>query len=185
MSTITFTCDESQKESIKKGIWSILKNHYFTSAFPNTNVEYENEGDEVYLARLDDLMKDSLCQVEDTGSGISVTFDSTEEAGFSIASEVYGTSMGYSDWGLTNIVPVFEEIFEQFPSVPFDAHAECADSWAELEYDVSSDGITLKINSIEIHVYHKIFELMETGKNIETISEETGVPVEQIEELIS
>mgnify|MGYP004471952791 CR=1 FL=1 len=184
MSTITFTCDESQKESIKKGIWSILKNHYFTSAFPNTNVEYENEGDEVYLARLDDLMKDSLCQVEDTGSGISVTFDSTEEAGSSIASEVYGTSMGYSDWGLTNIVPVFEEIFEQFPSVPFDAHAECADSWAELEYDVSSDGITLKINSIEIHVYHKIFELMETGKNIETISEETGVPVEQIEELL-
>ena len=84
MSTIKFTCDESQKESIKKGVWSILKNHYFASAIPNTNVEYEDEGDEVYLARLDDLMKDRLCQVEDTGSGISVTFDSTEEAGFSI-----------------------------------------------------------------------------------------------------
>lgn len=93
--------------------------------------------------------------------------------------------MGYSDWGLTNIVPVFEEIFEQFPSVPFDAHAKCADKWYYVEYDVSSDGITLKINSIEIHVYHKIFELMSTGKDIETISKETGVPVEQIEELIN
>lgn len=183
MSTIKFTCDESQKESIKKGVWSILKNHYFTSAIPNTNVEYEDEGDEVYLVRLDDLMKDRLCQVEDTGSGISVTFDSTEEAGFSIASEVYGTSKGYGDNGLTSIESVFEEIFEQFPSVPFDAHAKCADKWRCVEYDVSSDGLMLKINSVEIQVYHKIFELTRTGKNIETISKKTGVPVEQIEKL--
>jgi hypothetical protein len=185
MSTITFICDGAQKESIKTGIWGIIKNHYFNSAFPNTNAKYENEGDEIYLERLDELMKNSLCQIEDTDSGICVTFDSTEDAGFSIASEVYGTSMGYSDNGLTYIVPVFEKIFEQFPSVPFDAHAECADGWAEQEYDVSNDGTTLKINSIEIQVYNQILKMLEEGEDIETISEETGVPVEEIEELLS
>ena len=184
MSTITFICDETQKESIKKGVWSIIKEHYFESAFPNSDAEYESEGDEIYLERLDNLMKNSLCQIEDTDSGISVTFDSTEDAGSSIASEVYGTSMGYSDDGLTDIVPVFEEIFEQFPSVPFNAHAECVDEWIGQEYDVSSDGVTLKINSIEIQVYYRIFELMEAGKDIEEISEETGVPEEEIEELL-
>ena len=66
--------------------------------------------------------------------------------------------------------------------MPFNAHAECVDEWIDQEYDVSSDGVTLKINSIEIQVYYRIFELMEAGKDIEEISEETGVPEEEIEE---
>ena len=182
MSTITFACSDAQKEEIKAGVWAILKDHYITSAYPNTNVTYKRESKEVYLERLEKLMQNSLCQIEDTDHGVCIAFDSTEDAGMSIASEVYGTSMGYSDSGLTYIVPVFEKIYNQFSSIPFNAHAECADSWVEMEFTATADGKTLKINNIDIQVYNKIAKMIDE-EDLEVISEETGVPIEEIEEL--
>ena len=77
MSTITFICGEERKEQLSKGIWSILFQHYFTTVYPNSRVDYENEGKEVYTSRLDDLMKTELCKFQDTEEGLFVEFDST------------------------------------------------------------------------------------------------------------
>ena len=103
-------------------------------------MKYENEGKEVYAARLNELMEKELCKVEETEEGISVEFDSTEDAGFSIADNVYGTNMGYSDNGLTFLKPVFDELMKQMPDVCFEAECECSDSWVCEEYSCSYDG---------------------------------------------
>ena len=140
MSTIVFHCKLEEMEEIKKGVRSILKNHYFTSVYPNTKVEYDNEGEDVYLARLEELMDSELCTISDTEDGFTVEFDSTEDAGFLIADHVYRTSMGYSDNGLTFIDPVFDSIVEGFPDVLFEADTICADQWVYEENHYSYDG---------------------------------------------
>lgn len=140
MSTIYFKCESTKKEDVKTGVWNILQEHYFNSVYPNSNVEYENEGKEVYLERLNGLMEGELCKVTDTEDGICVEFDSTEDAGFLIAGSVYGTNMGYSDDGLTYLRPVFEEIMKEFPDVCFEADCECWDKWISEEYHCSYDG---------------------------------------------
>lgn len=150
MSTITFSCTSEQKEALKTGVWEILRNHYYTTVHPNTNVEYENEGKAVYLARLDTLMKEQLCQMECTDEGLVVEFDSTEDAGFAITDEVYHTLMGYSDDGLTWVDPIFEAIVQKFPEIPFEADVVSADEWVYEENHFSYDGKTLLKNDCPI-----------------------------------
>ncbi len=143
MSTIIIQCDEAEKAAIKAGILEIITNHYFTTVHPNTNAKYENEGEAVYRERLEKLIEDQLCSFEATDGGIVFEFDSTEDAGFAIADEVYHTSMGYSDNGLTWINPVFEAIVSKFPAIRFEADTLCADEWVYEENHYSYDGETL------------------------------------------
>ena len=121
MSVINFKCSPEMREEVKTKCWNILQEHYFGSVFPNTRVEYKHEGKDVYLQRLNELMQAELCKVDDTEDGVRVEFDSTEDAGFSIASGVYGTGMGYSDDGLTFLKPVFDELMKELPDICFDA----------------------------------------------------------------
>lgn len=137
MSVINFKCYLEQKEEVKNICWDILHKHYMESVSPNTNVDYEDEGEEVYAMRLTELMKNELCKVEDTEDGIQFEFDSTEDAGYSIAENVYGTSMGYSDNGLTYLEPVFDALIKQMPDVDFEAECECYDNWVSEEYSCS------------------------------------------------
>lgn len=143
MSIITFTCEQNEKETLKKGVWNIIHQHYFSTVFPNSNAEYEDEGKEVYSERLKELMEDELCKVNETEDGVLFEFDSTEDAGFSIADSVYGTSMGYSDNGLTYIDPIFENIIKEFPNICFEADTECADKWVYECNHYSYDGENL------------------------------------------
>ena len=147
MSVILFKCSSERKEYVKKNVWDILHKHYSESVYPNTRVKYEHEGDEVYAARLQDLMKASLCKIEDKDNGIRVEFDSTEDAGFEIASSVYGTGMGYSDEGLVYLKPVFDAFIETMPDIPFEGECECCDKWTCEEYNCSYDGSVFKCNA--------------------------------------
>ena len=147
MSVIGFKCSDERKDEVKKIVWNILKNHYLSSVFPNTRVQYEHEGDEVYAKRMDELMRASLCKFEDTEDGVRFEFDSTEDAGFEIADCVYGTSMGYSDEGLTFLKPVFDAFIEQMPDVCFEGECECFDKWVSDEYHCSYDGETFECDS--------------------------------------
>ena len=133
MSTIKFRCTDEQKLLLRLGIFEIMENHYFKSVHPNTNAEYEDEGEAVYRERLKKLVSEKLCVFEDTEDGLSVEFDSTEDAGFFIADEVYHTSMGYSDNGLTYIDPIFAAIVKAFPDICFEADTECSDKWIDEE----------------------------------------------------
>lgn len=140
MSVILFHCDSDKKEEVKNKCWEILHEHYYDSVYPNTHVEYENEGDDVYRSRLNELMQAELCKIEYTEDGIRFEFDSTEDAGFSIASGVYGTGMGYSDDGLTFLKPVFDALIKELPDICFEAECECFDKWVSEEYSCSYDG---------------------------------------------
>ena len=150
MSTIKFRCTDEQKLSLRSGIFEIMENHYFKSVHPNTNVEYEDEGEAVYRERLKKLVSEKLCVFEDTEDGLSVEFDSTEDAGFFIANEVYHTSMGYSDNGLTYIDPIFVAIVKAFPDICFEADTECSDKWIDEENHFSYDGAMLTKDDEEI-----------------------------------
>ena len=150
MSTIEFCCTEEQKPSLKSGIHEIIENHYFKSVHPNTKAEYEDEGEAVYRERLKKLVSEKLCVFEDTEDGLSVEFDSTEDAGFFIADEVYHTSMGYSDNGLTYIDPIFVAIVKTFPDICFEADTECSDKWIDEENHYSYDGAMLTKDDEEI-----------------------------------
>ena len=143
MSVINFKCSPEQRDDVKKKCWSAIHKHYINSVFPNSNVQYKKEGKDVYSSRLDDLMTVELCKIEDTEEGISVEFDTTEDAGFSIASAVYGTNMGYCDEGLTFLKTLFDDIVQALPEIPFEAECECYDEWVSEEYSCSYDGKTL------------------------------------------
>ena len=142
MSVINFKCSSEQKNDVKKKCWEAIHKHYSNSVFPNSNIKYENEGKDVYSARLDELMKTELCKIEDTEDGVRFEFDSTEDAGFSIASAVYHTNMGYNDNGLTFLKTLFDDIVQALPEIPFEAHCECDDEWVSEEYSCSYDGAT-------------------------------------------
>lgn len=150
MSTIKFRCTDEQKLSLRSGIFEIMENHYFKSVHPNTNVEYEDEGEAVYRERLKKLVSEKLCVFEDTEDGLSVEFDSTEDAGFFIANEVYHTSMGYSDNGLTFIDPIFTAIVKVFSDICFEADTVCSDKWVYEENHYSYDGEILTKDDEEI-----------------------------------
>jgi hypothetical protein len=140
MSVIVFKCGEERRAEVKKTCFAILHNHYSNTVFPNSNVDYENEGKDVYADRLTELMKSELCKIDDTEDGVRFEFDSTEDAGFSIAMGVYGTGMGYSDQGLTFLKPVFDVLVKELPDVCFEAECECFDKWVSEEYHCSYDG---------------------------------------------
>lgn len=140
MSVINFKCSSERKEEVKNICWNILNKHYLNTVSPNTRVKYEDEGMDVYETRMNELMKSKLCKVVDNEDGIQIEFDSTEDAGFLIADSVYGTSMGYSDEGLTFLKPIFDELMKQIPDVCFEAECECYDKWVSEEYNCSYDG---------------------------------------------
>ena len=140
MSAIAFKCEEKRKEEVKQKFLEILCEHYYNTVAPNTNVKYEDEGKDVYMQRIRDMMDGFLCKAENTKDGVRVEFDSTEDAGFEIAMGVYGTGMGYSDNGLTFLKPLFDELINQMPDVCFEAQCECFDNWAAEEYTCSYDG---------------------------------------------
>lgn len=148
MSTIFFHCKSEEKEELKKGIWSILQDHYFTSAYPNSNVQYDDEGETVYLARLEELMDRELCNIDDIEDGFELEFDSTEDAGFAITDNVYHTLMGYRDEGLTFLDPLFEKIVKAFPGISFEANTISADEWVYEEDEYSYEAGMLLKNGI-------------------------------------
>lgn len=143
MSVINFKCSPTQREEVKNKCWNIVREHYADSVYPNTNVKYEDEGKEVYTKRLNDLMESELCKIEENEDGLIFEFDSTENAGFSITSGVYGTGMGYSDNGLTFLKNMFESIVQAMPNITFEAQCECCDNWVSEEYTLVYDGETL------------------------------------------
>lgn len=147
MSVINFKCAPEKREEVKQKCWEIIHKHYSDSVFPNTKVEYKNEGKDIYNRRLTEIMQSELCNVEETDDGLSFTFDSTEDAGFSIAMGVYGTGMGYSDNGLTFLKPMFNALLENLPDVPFTAECECCDNWVSEEYSCSYDGETFETDA--------------------------------------
>lgn len=147
MSVIVFKCEDDRREDVKNKFWEILRDHYLGTVYPNTRVKYDNEGEEVYAKRMDELMKDELCKVENVDEGVRIEFDSTEDAGFSIADGVYGTGMGYSDEGLTFLKPLFEELIKQMPDICFEAECECYDKWVSDEYECSYDGECFECNA--------------------------------------
>ena len=140
MSNIIFRCSDDQKEEIKKGMFEIIHHHYITSAFPNSNAKYNKEDKAVYAKRLEDVMNNGLCTFEDVEEGLCVKFDTTEDAGFTIAREVYQTEGGYNDEGLTYLGSFFKTVIKKYPDIPFVAECECVDSWVEEEYHVAYDG---------------------------------------------
>ena len=140
MSTINFKCSVEEQENVKKLFWNILYEHYMNTVFPNTNIEYKDEGKEIYSNRMKELMEAELYKVEDTEDCVEIEFDSTENAGFLIADHVYKTNMGYNDQGLTFLKPIFDELIKQMPNICFEAQCECYDNWVSEEYSCSYDG---------------------------------------------
>lgn len=147
MSIINFKCSSEKKENVKNTFLKILQKHYLNTVHPNTRVKYDDEGDKVYEMRINELMKTELCKIENTEDGIQIEFDSTEDAGFSIADYVYNTSMGYSDEGLTFLKPIFDEVINQMPDICFEAECECYDKWVSEEYSCSYDGENFECNA--------------------------------------
>ncbi len=182
MSIINFICDNTKKEALKAGMWELIREHYLSTAFPNTNAEYSRESKEVYRARLDELMRETLCRIDDTENGVAVEFDSTEDAGCSIASSVYGTQMGYSDQGLTYLMPLFRNIAEKFSDVLFEADTECVDNWVKAYNHYSYDGATLTIDGIDAVKYEQVIGNMFLSP--EEIAEKTGISLDEVMEIV-
>ena len=95
MSTIYFECKNETKEALAKKVFEIIKDHYFETVEPPVGTSREAENDETYITRLTQLMNDMLYKTSDSDEGIVVEFDTTEDAGFAIAENVYKTSNGY------------------------------------------------------------------------------------------
>lgn len=184
MSVINFVCSDTQKKEVKEGIRELIREHYLSTAFPNSNSEYKEEGKDVYRSRMEELMKEELCTVEDTESGITVEFDTTEDAGFSIASAVYGTDMGYSDQGLTYLPPLFRAIVEKFPAICFEADTECVDNWAESYNHYEYDGNVLTMDGVDMAKYELVVKHMSPFATPEGIAEETGLSLDEVTEIM-
>ncbi len=184
MSTINFICSDTQKKNLKAGVWEIIREHYLSTAFPNSNVEFKYEGKDVYRPRMEELMKDGLCTIEENDSGITVEFDSTEDAGFSIAQSVYGTDMGYSDQGLTYLFPVFKIIAEKFSDICFEADTECINEWAESYNHFAYDGSVLTVDGIDVKKYDLVMANMSFDADPEQIADATGLSVDDVIEII-
>lgn len=184
MSVINFVCNDAQKEELKAGVWEIIREHYLSTAFPNSNCEFTYEGKDVYRPRMEELMQSELCHIEETDEGIAVDFDSTEDAGDSIAMSVYGTDMGYSDQGLTYLFPVFKKIAEKFPEICFEADTECIDKWVEAYNHFSYDGNVLTVDGIDVKKYDLVMAHMSPFANPEQIAEETGLSAQDVTEII-
>ncbi len=184
MSVINFVCNENVKNEVKEGVWEIIREHYLSTVFPNSNVKFTYEGKGVYRPRMEELMKAELCTVSDTDDGVSVEFDSTEDAGNAIAATVYGTGMGYSDQGVTHLFPVFKKIVEKFPGVCFESDTECINEWAETYYHFGYNGEVLTVDGIDVKKYDLVMAHMSPFAEPEQIAEETGLSVDEVAEII-
>jgi len=184
MSMITFHCTDAQRDALKTGIWALIRDHYLSTVFPNSNVSYDHEGEAVYRERLSTLMEAQLCTLSEDDEGIQVEFDSTEDAGYAIAESVYGTAMGYSDQGLTYLFPLFKAIAAQFGDIPFEADTECYDEWAESSNHFSYDGDTLTVDGFDIRAYDRVMEHLSPMADPEAIAQRTGLSVEEVEAII-
>lgn len=152
MSTIRFNADKSEQSFLKRGVWDMVKEHYFTSVYPNTLVKFDYEGEDIYLERLEKLMQEELCEFKEEDDCLIFEFDSTEDAGFSIADSVYHTPMGYSDNGLTYLDGLFVNIARAFPNITFESETECSDEWVCYEPHYAYDGKKLRKNGKSIRL---------------------------------
>lgn len=184
MSVVNFICSDTQKKELKAGVWELIREHYLSTVFPNSNVEYEYEGKDVYRPRMEILMQDELCKIQVSEDGITVEFDSTEDAGFSIAASVYCTGMGYSDQGLTYLFPLFKKIAEEFSNICFEADTECVDKWVETYNHFSYDGNVLTVDGIDVKKYDLVMANMSPFAEPEQIASETGLSVDDVIEII-
>lgn len=183
MSEIRFVCSDSQKEEVKAGVWELIREHYLSTVFPNSNVQFEYKGKPHYRP-LEKLMESELCKVEETDEGITVDFDSTEDAGDSIAESVYGTDMGYSDQGLTYLFPLFKKIVEKFPDICFAADTECIDKWVEAYNHFEYDGNVLTVDGTDVKKYDLVMANMSFDADPEQIAEATGLSADEVAEII-
>ena len=179
MSIINFTYVEDNKQDVINGVWEIIKEHYFSTAIPSSRTQYEYEGKDIYLERLEELMKSELCEVDDTDDGFYIAFDSTEDAGFAIVRDVYKTGGGYNDNGLTFVNHIFTAIVKKYPDIVFDAECVCIDNWVDMECNFSYDGKTLKINDVEYEKYIKFMDNVDAYTDVEALAEEVGITAEQ------
>ncbi len=184
MSVINFACSEAERDTLKAGVWEIIREHYLSTVFPNSNVEFEYKGRAHYREDMENLMKAELCRIEFTDEGMAVDFDSTEDAGFAIAENVYGTGMGYSDQGVTYLNPVFKKIAEKFPGICFESDTECINEWAETYYHFGYDGAVLTIDGVDMKKYDLVMSHMSPFADPEQIAEETGLSVDDVTEII-
>lgn len=184
MSIIKFVCTDAQKEEVRAGVWEIIREHYLSTAFPNSNCKFTYEGKDVYRPRMEELMKSDLCTIEETEDGIAVDFDSTEDAGDSIAESVYGTDMGYSDQGLTYLFPLFKKIAEKFSGICFDADTECVNKWAESYNHFAYDGSVLTVDGIDVKKYDLVMANMSFDPDPEQIAEATGLSAQEVAEIM-
>ena len=149
MSTIYFECKNETKEALAKKVFEIIKDHYFETVEPPVGTSREAENDETYITRLTQLMNDMLYKTSDSDEGIVVEFDTTEDAGFAIAENVYKTSNGYRDYGLLNVGLVLDKIVKEFPDVEFHADVYVQDKNYEEECTYDYDGTYLSKNGLE------------------------------------
>ena len=185
MSVIEFDCHGPEKNDVKNGVWKIIQDHYFQTVFPNSKVRYEDEGKEVYLDRLSGLMKNSLCKAYDKDGGVAIEFDFTEDAGFQITSEVYHTSMGYNDNGLSEVVPVFEKIIELFPGVTFESDIEIDDGENYKQQHYYYDGQELTCNGLNYKIIDQLYEMMAEGVDMDDMAEKLGISFDDLEAFLS
>ncbi len=184
MSIINFVCSDTKKEDLKNSVWELIREHYLSTVFPNSNCKFTYEGKDVYRPRMEELMQNGLCTIEETGDGITVEFDSTEDAGDSIAESVYGTDMGYSDQGLTYLFPLFKKIAEKFSDICFDADTECIDKWAESYNHFAYDGSVLTVDGIDVKKYDLVMANMSFDPDPEKIAEATGLSPDEVAEIM-
>lgn len=184
MSTIKFVCPEEQKEALKSGVWELIREHYLSTVFPNSNDIVEYKGKAFYRGPVDELMKADLCTLTDTDDGLVVEFDSTEDAGMSIAQSVFGSFMGYSDQGLTYLFPVFKKIVKQFPDISFEADTECVDKWVEHYFHFSYNGSVLTVEGIDVAKYDLVMENMSPFAQPEQLAQTTGLSVDEVLEIL-
>lgn len=147
MSTIYFECDSEIKNQISKSVFQIVKQHYLNTVAPPPDKTFERESDEVYDSRMEQLMKDQLYRSSDSEEGVTVEFDSTEDAGYAIAENVYKTGNRYRDYGLTNVGVLLEEITHQFENVKFTAEIYIQDKYVDEECTYVYDGEKLSNGS--------------------------------------
>ena len=57
MSIIRFTCSPTRKEAVKRGVWEILHEHYYTTVGPRFGIDYEDKGEDVHRKLLQELME--------------------------------------------------------------------------------------------------------------------------------
>ena len=181
MGTININCEKDKAELVKKTVFNIIRSHYLDTVYPNSNIEYEDEGKDVYEERMTDLMNRSLFSCEENDEGLVIEFDTTDDAGFFIADEVYHTNMGYNDNGLFSLDDIFKNIVKDLPENRFEADCECESSNYYEQMTFSFDGNDLLKNGIGLEIYQEASDLLYDGVSFEDVSERLNVSIDDLE----